>query len=151
MYGCNLFPVMFIGLGNDLLTRGFTQILIWFPWIWLPSLCGAFMAWALQTLNLSKRQPWFSHSALVESWSETLMERVDPAEQSTQKKGLVSGWNLCLAAKSSLRCSRARSSVSMCNLTLWGDSLSTIYCRYLRCQGKDCKDSREDSLYAILK
>lgn len=67
----------------------------------------------------------------VPLWSpgETLMERVHPAEQRAQKKGLVSGWNPCLAAKSSLHCRRARSSVAMCNLTLWGDSPSTIYYR----------------------
>lgn len=79
------------------------------------------------------------------------MERVHPAEQSTQNKGLVSGWSPCLAAKSSLHCSRARSSVSMCNLTPWGDSPFIIYCRSPRCQGKGCNAPREDSLYAILK
>lgn len=63
----------------------------------------------------------------MESWSEAVMERIHPAEQSTQKKGLVSGRNPCLAPKSSLHCKRDRSSVSMCNLTPWGESPSTIY------------------------
>lgn len=95
------------------------------------------------------RQQWCSHSALVGSWSETLMERV--ILQSRESKELGSGWNPCLAAKSSLHCTRARSSLSMCNLTLWGHSLYAIWCRSPWCQGKDYKDLREDRLYAILK
>lgn len=74
------------------------------------------------------------------------MERIHPAEQSSQKKGLVSGWNPWLAAKSPLHCKRDRSSVSVCNWTLWGDSPCTIHIDL-----SGVKDSREDGVYAIFE